>query len=147
MRREDNGRPCVGTHAMCTCLWAEPNFLVGGVGRCLGLSVETALGFLINCFSNYYFGSVMFSSKIIVDDDGNDGDGDSLGVWMGSCCSRSKPKAHVGVSLWLLEDQPSHHHLPVLRNGPHQSITQTYVSLTFSSFQKSKCNHIFERIL
>lgn len=31
----------------------------------------------------------MFSSKIIVDDDGNDGDGDSLGVWMGSCCNRT----------------------------------------------------------
>lgn len=32
----------------------------------------------------------MFSSKITVDDDGNDDDdGDSLGVWMGSWCGRT----------------------------------------------------------
>ena len=33
--------------------------------------------------------SLVSSDKIIVDDDGNDDDADSLGVWMGSCCGRT----------------------------------------------------------
>lgn len=53
-REEIAGRPpCVCTHVMCARLQAGLLFLVGGVGRCLGVSVEIALASFINCFSNY----------------------------------------------------------------------------------------------
>lgn len=82
-------RRCVCTCGMCARLQAGLIFLVGGVGRGLDASVETALASFINCFSHYYLLSVIFSSKIIVDDNGNDADGDHLGVWMGFCCGRT----------------------------------------------------------
>lgn len=70
---------CARLQAGHVCRWSWQVFGYKG-----GNSIS-----LLYCFSNSYLVSVMFSSKIIVDDDGNDDDGDSLGVWMGSCCGRT----------------------------------------------------------